>query len=1182
MNEPTREHRLADGENPDGTTPRALPERVAGRYRLRGELGRGGFGVVYEAWDELNEQPVAIKFVRSDATMVPSGTSSRTYETDASSCSRRGSDSAARRSSTRNFSATRSSEDDLTEAFKDEFRLLTQLHHPNLAEVYEFGRSAEIEGVFFTQELVRGEHLTDYLSRATREMVVDIFLQLARALDYLHALGLVHDDIKPTNILVATSDDGPPRAKLIDFGLARVFRRADQDLDTEDPGSLMVLGAPGFSAPEKVRGERTDHRSDLYSLAATLYAAIRGQRAFPAKSFKEALRAQADWRPELAGALLPQAGPVVAELVGRMLEPDPEQRPQSARSVVLELLRRESLTTAPGYDRQSDLNEFAAVLVEHLAFVDRDGQLNTLLDRAAEILLSREASDSSQPGWTRTLPVQAIVVEAPEGMGKQRLMAELRREVQIGGGLFVEGTCWSANHTALGPFATVVTQLGTSLPDASPLRARYRSLLALARAEQTELDPAVAGELVEFLVDCAQQRPFVLHLAELARGQEFARFEQLARAITFNRAPILLCATTVPHSRLNPQLNNLVHEQVCETWRLRPLSLAEMETVVSGMLGSGPIVSELATMLDKLTGGHPLSFRETLRVMIEAQLLVREADRWRLHPNAASAAELHKTLAERTESRLDALGLPAWEIAGVLHLVAAPLDENQLASLSDLPHDGFRRTLSRLEGEGLVVRTTGSPTRQIALAHESVREAVRQRHAGSLDQTRLELATRILGLDTDDPNLLALRARLLDDAATGVESVDVLESTAHRLLAAGHPRLGAQLVLTLIDRLRRHGGVENLPRLLQAELTFLRDAAGALDDRDLEARRCEAGILIAQILADHRAESEFWLGLATRYTRYTGEPLDLELTRARLQKAADCARLAEDIELELIVSHRHAEVLLVAGQIEQAGQHSRRAMQILDLPTANDADVCEIIGTRLRYLAFSGQLEEAQRLLTLARPIAARVPVTRRLSYISGLTFVAIFSANPNLAIPEIESSIADLRKANVPRLLRAPLHNLGDLYLRLDDYPSAAEQFREAIRLATLYGVEHAVHFNRAFLGYTLARQGNLDDGAPLVRESVDAVRTRFTHDQVITQQLRLLDAEVAHMAGQSARARRELEEMLAQFHASNEVSLASWAQDALARIERDLGTNFIENVQGETSDSDPDDDTVRTKPVR
>src|SRR5690606_3288914 len=153
-------------------------------------------------------------------------------------------------------------------------------------------------------------------------------------------------------------------------------------------------------APEKVRGDRTDGRSDIYSLAATIYTATRGQRPFPAKSFKEALRAQVDWRPELAGALLSACGPVVAELVGRMLQPDPERRPQSARSIVLELLRREASHLREHQESKAERQEFARLLVEHLPFVDRSGYLDLLITRASEILLSdKEATgDSSRTG----------------------------------------------------------------------------------------------------------------------------------------------------------------------------------------------------------------------------------------------------------------------------------------------------------------------------------------------------------------------------------------------------------------------------------------------------------------------------------------------------------------------------------------------------------------------------------------------------------------------------------------------------------------------------------------------------------------------------------------------------------------------------------------------------------------
>src|SRR5690606_8822511 len=195
--------------------------------------------------------------------------------------------------------------------------------------------------------------------------------------------------------------------------------------------------------------------------------------------------------------------------------------------------------------------------------------------------------------------------------------------------------------------------------------------------------------------------------------------------------------------------------------------------------------------------------------------------------------------------------------------------------------------------------------------------------------------------------------------------------------------------------------------------------------------------------------------------------------------------------------------------------------------------------------------------------------------------YLAVLGGDPGRAIPETEAAIEELQAANLPRLLLTPLHNVGDLRLRNDDLEGAEEAFREAIRLASVYGFDYHVHLNRGFLGYVRARRGDPEEGAALLAEGKDGI-LQIQGEHMALQQLRLLDAEVAHMLGLSARARRELEEMLADFHAANELSLAHWAQEALARIERDLGTAFIETPSDPGAETDPEQDTVRTKPVR
>ncbi len=1198
MNQPDAQ---PDKSSAEGGEP-PIPDKIGGRYQVRGLLGRGGFGAVYEAYDELEERPVALKLIRRDisldapgsrsseaapasAVQQPHGvTSTRAkleHEAGGGSSSARLYDGVRKAPITRSFGNTQGAVSDDIAEFKAEFRLLTQLHHPNLAAVYDFGR-CEDGGVFFTQELLSGQALQDYLRGATREQIVEIFVQLARALDYIHTLGFVHGDIKPSNVIVCQpeTDGGQAQAKLIDFGLARLFRHTRRlrhltvDQLEESDELIKVRGTPGFSAPEKIRGELIDSRADIYSLAATIYTGVRGTRPFASRTFKEALRSAMDWRPELAGALLQQCGPVVAEMVGRMLSHDANARPQSARSIVLELLRREPSHLRDRQSSAQDRREFARLLVERLPFVDRADYLDILLLRAHEVLRPENTRQ-------RTKIIRTVMVEAPEGMGKTRLMFELRREIQLGDGLFVEGNCWTGDGEGLGPFAPVVLQLATALGERSEAVKKYPELVRAARDRSHE--SAASAQLTEFLIRCAGEHPYVLYLSDLARGTETTRalVEQLARAIDHSEARILLCVTTEPHPKFRPQLVALSREQLAELWNLRPFTQKEMLEVLRGVLGEAAALRELVAMLDKLTGGHPLSFRETLRVLIEESILVRDNDTWVLRSASAAAEQLHKTLAQRSESRLDALGVSAWEVASILYLIEAPIDEERLANLTDLRRERFRRTLERLEGEGLILRSVVSGVSQVVLAHASVREAVRIRYEDSLSETRLELAERIAEQPDKDPQFVFLRARLLDTSADGLEYLTELEQAADDLFAASQPGLAAHVLERTIARLRRYGRVQGLPRLLKAQLNLAERAPGALNDPRREAAHHEAGILVAELLADHRAQAVFWLGLVDRYTLDGNADADTAL--ARLQHAAAAAKLARDRVLELRIANRRAEILLGAGEIDGAVRCSKEAMEILDIEGAQDHYVCHVIGTRLRCLSLAGQLAEARRLHDQAKPLAARVSVLQRQAYISGIAYLAVLGNEPERAIPETRAALEQLRAAGITRMLINPLHNLGDLLLRSNEFEGAAECFREALRFAGLHGFAYQLHLNRGFLGYTLARMGEVEEGAAMLAEARRGILT-IQNEQFAHQQLRLLDAEVAHMLGQSPRARRELEEMLADFHSTNELSLAQWAQEALSRIERDRGTSFIETPADEPDAQtvSPDQETVRTKPLR
>jgi len=263
---------------------------IAERYRIVSKLGEGGMGQVYLAEHVRMKRKSAVKIMRP----------SLVHEVEA------------------------------LQRFTREAENASQLSHPNIAAIFDFGESAE-GVVYLAMEYIDGETLSAVMVSDTLlhpQEVADIIGQAADGLQAAHDMNMLHRDIKPDNIMLGKRADGTYFVKLVDFGIARTIGGGDQKVTRTG----YAVGTPEYMSPEQLAGDLLDARSDLYSLALVAFVALTGKQAFPADSTKEALILRLTSRPQSLqqareGVEWPES---LQEVFNRALSPEPSDRFESA------------------------------------------------------------------------------------------------------------------------------------------------------------------------------------------------------------------------------------------------------------------------------------------------------------------------------------------------------------------------------------------------------------------------------------------------------------------------------------------------------------------------------------------------------------------------------------------------------------------------------------------------------------------------------------------------------------------------------------------------------------------------------------------------------------------------------------------------------------------------------------
>ena len=982
--------------------------------------------------------------------------------------------------------------------FKKEFRAMTRLRHPNLARVIDYGILDEVGEPFLTLEYLDGKNLADFTPLEIRPILGEVLAQLCRALDYIHARGLLHNDIKPQNIVLLPApagSDGPRvLAKLMDFGLVHFL---DQGEPSRRSGTLH------YSAPEVLSGGKVDPRSDLYSLGVVLYRLATGSLPFTARDPMAIIRAHRDSPPLPPRTLDPLLPASLERLILHLLEKDPNDRPRSAAALLREV--NEALGTAHVLETKETRESYLTGA--------------TLVGREEEMQVLRLAlkSLSAPDGGPRL-----ILIGGESGVGKSRLLREFRTLIQTEGVQFLSGSCYETAGGIYQPFVEAFRFLApavrSSLSEtaAGGMGAINPAVLAplfpdLAPGPPLDSGALAARQAKEQLFESAEQilreqslkRPLVLSLEDLHWADSLTvEFLKYLRDRP-EESPYLLVGTYRDDEIEGRPLEALAAaprqspRQV--VLRLERLEAPEIAQLVRSMMSLEEDPSELALILQRQTAGNPLFIEEILKALAEDEAVSRRDGEWEVDLAHLDRLEVPRNINETLSRRLARITEAQRRLVRVLSVFHRPIARSLLAQAGGWDAEAMASELSPLYHRGLLRRTQEGGEERVAFAHVRTRD----------------LVYRSLGPDRSRLHLVA--GELLEQAARPAEE-EALEELAYHFTQGGERTRGLRYSEKAGDKCARlfayapalqfyQKTLELLPRGDAARRMGLfskiaRLHAGASDYAEMQdylnralkiarslQNRTEEGQIIASIAYGHLLQGH--LDLAVRSAR-SGlallEPLGdhLGIGRAKNFIGTAYARMGQLDEavpyftqaLEQLESagdrwqmvNVRTNLATVHGSLnrpEEALSQYRQALQAWQEIGDKRGKAMTLTNTAL-MLKDLGRLEEAaatsEESLSLFRQTRDRTTVAINLC---GLTEIELARCRYDRAITLSEESLRLRREIGETALQPLSLDLLGSAKRLTGDGAGAWECHQEGLRIAR----EDKSELQEGFLLLALAR---------------------------------------------------------------------------------------------------------------
>ncbi len=885
-----------------------IDTKLSNRYEIVGELGRGGMGVVYRARDPLLSREVAVKLI-SSAELAP----------------------------------------EIGERFQREAQIVAQMDHPAIVPIYDLGRHDG--SLFFVMPLVSGTTLLRLIRDQSLRLgeVVDIGIQVAEALEYSHARGVVHRDIKPANIMVTREEGGSgARVRVMDFGLAHTTTESR----LTKTGTL--VGTMAYLSPEQVASRSFDGRSDIYSLGIVLYECLVGEPPFTGE-VQSILYRIVHEIPQPPRALGAEIREELQDIILRCLEKDPAKRPQKAGQLA-EALRRHRASLASDEFRMSVVLSPSRMIQRPAAsaFIGREKEFAELQRR----LNAAIAGDC-----------QFVVVAGEPGIGKTRLLEELKnlasaRKIRVLYGRFVEqagafsyqGFCEliqdyfrfrdSGGSAAERPdFADLAADLIALFPQLSEIAELRSSVSGDSRIAATGEEKKAEDRIQIFelfartLTRIAGGKPLVLMLENL-HGAEISieALQYIVRRL--GPTPTLIVGNyrqteTDKRHPLTRMLDSFADDPRFASVTLPPFSPAEHRSLVESLVGAPRVSDDLAQRLRDATEGNPFFTKELVRSLVESGGIAKDdTGAWSFSKEAEISADaLPATIQQAVEKRIERLPEELREPLSIASVLGKTFDSRDLEALAE-GAKGLDEQIDRLILEGILEEERESRGDRLTFAsgivrdvlygalsrrkrrslHRKYAELIETRYAGRLERIYPELVHHFSQADVPEKTVeygLKLAQKSLDAfspedavrvARIALEFLEdeewtgegALEGEARLLLANGHRMAGN------VDGALKEA--EAAARVFEEEKQFGRAAAAILSAAETawQARRTddarrwvERGIESARSAGEPGHLTKL-LALAATLANLRGEFVRASAYQAEIEKLTPREKAAEE------------------------------------------------------------------------------------------------------------------------------------------------------------------------------------------------------------------------------------------------------------------------------------------------